>query len=136
TAGVDRRHVRGPAARARPGRGGVRGGVLARVARGTAAPADASSLRVDVSRPGLAPPVRAYAAPCRLSSSTVAVAACGDSGIMTTMDRRDFVRRSAMAGALAIGGRPLLGEAGPGPASVPATPTLPPFELEEITIAE
>src|SRR5439155_9007912 len=75
TAGVDRRHVRGPAARARPVRGGVRGGVLARVARGTTAPADASSLRVDVSRPGHAPPVRAYAAPCRLSSSTVAVAA-------------------------------------------------------------
>jgi amidase len=55
------------------------------------------------------------------------------------MDRRDFVRVSALAGAMAVrgkplGGLPLSGESASSPA--PRRFTVPPFELEETTIAD
>ena len=55
------------------------------------------------------------------------------------MDRRDFVRLGAIAGAAVVGGRPVLGQSVQGP---PVTPDakrrfdIPPFELEETTIAD
>src|SRR5947207_283654 len=56
------------------------------------------------------------------------------------MDRRDFVRLGAIAGAAAVGGKPLFAETFVG--DVPETRALnrsfevPPFELEETTIAD
>src|SRR5438270_2151714 len=55
------------------------------------------------------------------------------------MDRRDFVRLGAIAGAAVVGGRPVLGQSVQGP---PVTPDakrrfdIPPFELEETTVAD
>jgi amidase len=57
------------------------------------------------------------------------------------MDRRDFVRVGAIAGAVAIGGKPLFGQTRVGEAA-PEIPepkrafNVPPFELEETTIAD
>ena len=56
------------------------------------------------------------------------------------MDRRDFVRLSAIAGALAIRGKPLAGQVLVRDRSLEAAPSrrfiVPPFELEETTIGD
>jgi amidase len=56
------------------------------------------------------------------------------------MDRRDFVRLSAIAGALAVRGKPLAGQALVRDRSIEAAASrrfaVPPFELEETTIAD
>src|SRR5256714_5707405 len=57
------------------------------------------------------------------------------------MDRRDFLRVSGLAGAIAFGGKPLLGQpfAGdvtPDASSLKRSFHVPPFELEETTIGE
>src|SRR5437762_7615372 len=55
------------------------------------------------------------------------------------MDRRDFVRLGAIAGAAVVGGRPALGQSLEGPAAALNTKLrfdIPPFELEETTIAD
>src|SRR5438045_1191586 len=55
------------------------------------------------------------------------------------MDRRDFVRLGAIAGAAVVGGRPALGQSLEGAAAALNTKRrfdIPPFELEETTIAD
>ncbi|MFL5504140.1 MAG: amidase family protein, partial [Gemmatimonadaceae bacterium] len=52
------------------------------------------------------------------------------------MDRRDFVRLSAIAGAMAVRGRPLAGQMVFPAASTVRRFDIPPFELEETTIAD
>src|SRR5436309_6248535 len=55
------------------------------------------------------------------------------------MDRRDFVRLGATAGAAVVGGRPVLGQSLEGTAAALNTKPrfdIPPFELEETTIAD
>ncbi|HET6761489.1 MAG TPA: hypothetical protein VFH13_05275, partial [Gemmatimonadaceae bacterium] len=55
------------------------------------------------------------------------------------MDRRDFVRLGAMAGAVVIGGRPLAGQAldaGSESARGKERFAISPFELEEATLTD
>ena len=55
------------------------------------------------------------------------------------MDRRDFVRLGAVAGVMAVGGKPLAGEAfndGVLATKVKGWPQVVPFELEEATLAD
>src|SRR5205085_5538979 len=57
------------------------------------------------------------------------------------MDRRDFVRLGAIAGAIAVGGKPLFagtlaGDIAPETGALKRRFDVPPFELEEATIAD
>src|SRR3954449_11019857 len=55
------------------------------------------------------------------------------------MDRRDFVRLGAIAGAAVVGGRPALGQSLQASVAAPDAKRrfdIPPFELEETTIAD